>query len=236
MKDSKKKRRKLSNSSSSDKSEEDSEDEIESFKVLVTEIEDLGRRHASLFEWSDGPLVHAMKSGQMLLLDEMSLAEDAVLERLNSVLEPSRTLVLAEKGDDGSEVESRIIQANDGFRIFATMNPGGDFGKELLKSGEEASIDFGMSELKKIFGNKVDKDLIKSHAVDWSSNPLFLGAWASAEPGAFKYREILRSSVGDRIYFAGEATSRRYRATVHGAWLTGVREARRIVRSLQLSA
>ena len=84
---------------------------------------------------------------------------------------------------------------------------GGDFGKELLKSGEQASLDFGMSELKKIFGNKIDKDLIKSHAVDWSSNPLFMGAWASAEPGAFKYREILRSSVGDRIYFAGEATA-----------------------------
>jgi midasin len=30
----------------------------------------------------------------------MSLAEDAVLERLNTVLEPSRPLVLAEKGSD----------------------------------------------------------------------------------------------------------------------------------------
>ena len=127
-----KKRRKLSDSASSDKSDEDSERESDSFKVLGAEIEDLGRRYASLFEWSDGPLVQAMKSGQMLLLDEMSLAEDAVLERLNSVLEPSRTLVLAEKGDDNSHVESRIIQADDGFRIFATMNPGGDFGKREL--------------------------------------------------------------------------------------------------------
>jgi len=35
-------------------------------------------------------------------LDETSLAEDAVLERLNSVLEPSRLLVRAEKGSDVS--------------------------------------------------------------------------------------------------------------------------------------
>jgi midasin len=45
----------------------------------------------------DGPLVEAMKRGQMLLLDEIALAEDAVLERLNSVLESGRTLLLAEK-------------------------------------------------------------------------------------------------------------------------------------------
>lgn len=36
--------------------------------------------------------------GDILLLDEISLAEDAVLERLNSVLEPGRSLTLAERG------------------------------------------------------------------------------------------------------------------------------------------
>ena len=51
-----------------------------------------------LFEWMDGPLVKSMKDGSMFLMDEISLADDSVLERLNSVLEPERTLVLAEKG------------------------------------------------------------------------------------------------------------------------------------------
>jgi midasin len=124
------KRRKLSPSNP-----EDVEAVIASLAVVFNEIEDLGRRYSGLFEWSDGPLVQAMKSGQMLLLDEMSLAEDAVLERLNSVLEPSRTLVLAEKGDDGlldDDTESRVIVSHESFRIFATMNPGGDFGKREL--------------------------------------------------------------------------------------------------------
>jgi midasin len=104
-------------------------------KELVDEILVLSRRMSSLFEWSDGPLVRAMRSGQMILLDEMSLAEDAVLERLNSVLEPSRTLVLAEKGADsvdGNESDSAVVTGHDDFRIFATMNPGGDFGKREL--------------------------------------------------------------------------------------------------------
>ena len=63
-------------------------------------VRGLYQKYNSLFEWVDGPLVTSMRSGNLLLLDEMSLAEDAVLERLNSVLEPSRTLTLAEKGGD----------------------------------------------------------------------------------------------------------------------------------------
>jgi len=35
--------------------------------------------------------------------------------------------------------------------------------------------------------------------------------------------------VGDRLFFAGEATIKEYYATVHGAYLSGVREARRII-------
>jgi len=47
-------------------------------------------RGGKLFEWQDGPLVISMRSGSILLVDEISLADDSVLERLNSVLEPSR--------------------------------------------------------------------------------------------------------------------------------------------------
>ncbi|XP_029451275.1 midasin isoform X2 [Rhinatrema bivittatum] len=86
-----------------------------------------------LFEWHDGPLVLAMKEDGFFLLDEISLADDSVLERLNSVLEVEKTLVLAEKGspeEDGQEVE--LLTAGKKFHILATMNPGGDFGKKEL--------------------------------------------------------------------------------------------------------
>lgn len=84
----------------------------------------------ALFEWSDGPLVHAMQAGDLLLLDEVSLADDSVLERLNSVLEPGRTLVLAEKG--GVDIDQATLHAHEQFHVVATMNPGGDFGKKEL--------------------------------------------------------------------------------------------------------
>ncbi|KAL0578801.1 AAA ATPase midasin [Marasmius crinis-equi] len=85
-------------------------------------------RAQSIFEWHDGPLVEAMKRGDVFLLDEISLADDSVLERLNSVLEPSRTIVLAEKGGDVNSV----VQADPSFKLVATMNPGGDYGKKEL--------------------------------------------------------------------------------------------------------
>ncbi|KAG6999386.1 midasin [Physcia stellaris] len=84
-------------------------------------------RCAALFEWADGSIVQAMRAGQHFLLDEISLADDSVLERLNSVLEPSRTLFLAEKATD-----SAPIIASHGFQMYATMNPGGDYGKKEL--------------------------------------------------------------------------------------------------------
>lgn len=77
------------------------------------------------FTWVDGPLVEAMKRGGVFLMDEISLADDAVIERLNSVLEPTRSVTLTEK--DGEE-----IYANESFRLVATMNPGGDYGKKEL--------------------------------------------------------------------------------------------------------
>ncbi|KAL2271783.1 hypothetical protein VTJ83DRAFT_1154 [Remersonia thermophila] len=94
---------------------------------LRTKIHAGMTRSKALFEWSDGSLVHAMKEGSYFLLDEISLADDSVLERLNSVLEPHRSLLLAEKG-----ITDSFVQAAEGFQFFATMNPGGDFGKKEL--------------------------------------------------------------------------------------------------------
>ncbi|KAI9142687.1 hypothetical protein BKA69DRAFT_1123750 [Paraphysoderma sedebokerense] len=92
------------------------------------EISSLMVRFKSLFEWHNGPLVQSMKSGNFFLLDEISLADDSVLERLNSVLEPQRLLVLAERG--GGSVDQIFAEAD--FQFLATMNPGGDYGKKEL--------------------------------------------------------------------------------------------------------
>ncbi|KAH9065293.1 midasin [Lactarius vividus] len=106
---------------------------VKSQLVSPDKAQDVKRRLQrinAIFEWHNGPLVEAMENGDVLLLDEISLADDSVLERLNSVLEPARVVVLAEKG--GDDVEGSLLQAVPGFRLVATMNPGGDYGKKEL--------------------------------------------------------------------------------------------------------
>ncbi|EEC67090.1 hypothetical protein OsI_33882 [Oryza sativa Indica Group] len=95
---------------------------------IKLDLMQLHKRWQAIFLWQDGSLVQAMKNGDLFLIDEISLADDSVLERLNSVLEPERKLSLAEKG--GSVLEKVVAHPN--FFILATMNPGGDYGKKEL--------------------------------------------------------------------------------------------------------
>ncbi|KOC69196.1 Midasin, partial [Habropoda laboriosa] len=87
------------------------------------------KENQKLFEWVDGPLVTSMKNGGFFLVDEISLADDSVLERLNSLLEPERKLLIAEKT---STEENETVTASEDFIFVGTMNPGGDYGKKEL--------------------------------------------------------------------------------------------------------
>jgi midasin len=105
-----------------------SKKEEKEFKDLTKQIKLLRDDLNCVFEWHDGILVESMQNGGLLLIDEISLANDSVLERLNSVFEQDRTLVVTEK----SSQEAVKIIADDKFTMVATMNPSGDFGKKEL--------------------------------------------------------------------------------------------------------
>ena len=63
------------------------------FENMIEELSNLHKKWQTIFMWQDGPLVQAMKDGDLFLVDEISLADDSVLERLDNVLEPERKLV-----------------------------------------------------------------------------------------------------------------------------------------------
>jgi midasin len=144
----------------------------------------------ALFEWADGSLVYAMKQGHYFLLDEISLADDSVLERLNSVLEPSRTLLLAEKGPTDSQ-----IVANDGFQFLATMNPGGDYGKKELSPALRNRFTEiwvpAMSDLDDIL--QIVRSKLKPHVAQYAGAIVSFSQWFND-----KYNTSVASSISIR--------------------------------------
>ena len=110
---------------------------------------------------------------------------------------------------------------------------GGQFAKNLENEGERACIDFVIKSLKSTFGNKFDQFVIKAHATTWGKNEFSLGSYSSARPGKAHLRGVLKSSVGDRVFFAGEASSINY-GTVHGADLSGKEVADDVINQLNI--
>lgn len=69
----------------------------------------------------------------------------------------------------------------------------------------------------------------------WGKDPLSFGSYSSVStgsPGAEDY-DRMAESEGSRVFFAGEATTRKYPATMHGAYISGLREAANISATLE---
>ncbi|GLU23436.1 hypothetical protein SLE2022_394380 [Rubroshorea leprosula] len=91
-----------------------------------------------------------------------------------------------------------------------------------------------LSKLRGIYGPKgIDvPDPIQTICTRWGGDPLSYGSYSHVrvQSSGSDY-DIMAESVGNRLFFAGEATTRQYPATMHGAYLSGLREASRILRS-----
>lgn len=78
-------------------------------------------------------------------------------------------------------------------------------------------------------------DPIQTVCTRWGNDPLSYGSYSHVRVGStgIDY-DILSESVENRLFFAGEATTRKYPATMHGAFLSGLREAGRIYRGTRI--
>lgn len=87
-----------------------------------------------------------------------------------------------------------------------------------------------LSDLHNIVGHDVDDNVTSTQLVRWDTNPFVRGAYSNHPVGVSNdERAILAETIGDRLFFAGEATvsSGNY-ATVHGAIESGQRVAAEI--------
>jgi monoamine oxidase len=137
--------------------------------------------------------------------------------------------LLFQVGDDGRAFGALTNASGTGVSY---CDVGGSFARELEQAGEAAAIDFAMGKMKEMFGSEAERAFVKGVVTDWGQDPLFEGSYASARPGAYPMRAVLREPVGERIFFAGEALSRLLWATVGGAHETGIEAAEDVASQL----
>ena len=102
---------------------------------------------------------------------------------------------------------------------------GGRFSDWLERSGPEAMAAHAIDNLKQVFGNDIEKHIVKTTCSAWGGDPLVRGAYSCALPGHAGARKKLAEPIDQRLFFAGEATSLEFYATCHGAYLTGIATA-----------
>lgn len=105
---------------------------------------------------------------------------------------------------------------------------GGSFARSLESLSETEIAQQVMKLLRRTYGNNIPNPE-KVLRTQWSQDRFSFGAYSYVPVGgSMEDRDALAKPVNKRLFFAGEATSRDYPATVHGAFLSGLREAKKI--------
>ncbi len=98
---------------------------------------------------------------------------------------------------------------------------------ESLSDGE--IISEVMAQLKTIYGNSIPTptNMLRTK---WGKNINTFGAYSFAPNGTTSTDfDTMAKEISNKLFFAGEHTIRDYRGTVHGAYLSGIREADKII-------
>jgi polyamine oxidase len=182
-----------------------------------------------------------LKSGDVEFAPALPATKLAAIERLEMGLLNKVVLRYAE----------RFWPAGSDFLGFASRLPGqfpqflnlceitgapvlvatvaGDYAKALEPLTDEQIVARAQHVLRTMFSNQPVPEPLAYRVTRWASDPFSHGSYSFVPVrGSLSDYDELACPVGDRLYFAGEATNREFPSTAHGAYLSGLREARRV--------
>mmetsp|Transcript_21313 Transcript_21313/g.27224 ORF Transcript_21313/g.27224 Transcript_21313/m.27224 type:complete len:239 (+) Transcript_21313:3-719(+) len=147
-------------------------------------------------------------------------------------------------GKDESQIDTWInisALSNTKEPILAASFTGSR-GCSLRSLTAEEIVSLGLASLRGMFGEKrIPKDknaalaLVKSYSItSWEADPFAKGCYShiACNASPLHFDTLANASLCDRVFFAGEATSRRYPGTVHGALLSGRRVAEKLLKMI----
>jgi len=105
----------------------------------------------------------------------------------------------------------------------------GDYATVTETMSDAEIISEVMAQLKTIYGNSIPNptNMLRTK---WGQSINTFGAYSFAPNGTTSTDfDTMAKEISNKLFFAGEHTIRDYRGTVHGAYLSGIREADKII-------
>jgi monoamine oxidase len=113
---------------------------------------------------------------------------------------------------------------------------GGAGARALEREGLAAAFAFAEHQLAALLGSAIRGKLRPLAGTSWGRMDHIGGSYSHALPGHAGARQRLAAPVGERLFFAGEATHASDFSTAHGAWQSGLRAADEVIAVLSPQA
>jgi len=128
----------------------------------------------------------------------------------------------ADKRDGG------LVSNADGKNLVM-IYVGGDLSLELEREGVDKTVKYGIAYIDSLLGANTRSKFLKGTFTRWGQNPWTRGSYAAAAPGGLLYRDVLGQTVGNRIFFAGDACHPEGSSSAARAYQTGVEVAAEVL-------
>ena len=129
------------------------------------------------------------------------------------------------KGKFNYFLNMKKFTSSNGLMTFAF----GDYAALTESMSDIQVINEIMNNLKSIYGNSIPNPT-SFLRTKWGQNINSYGSYSFSTNGSTSADfDTLAIQVNNKLFFAGEHTEREYRGTVHGAYLSGLREAEKII-------
>ncbi|MEZ5479313.1 MAG: FAD-dependent oxidoreductase [Thiolinea sp.] len=105
----------------------------------------------------------------------------------------------------------------------------GTRGREIEDWTDQQMVASAMEALRTIFGASIP-DPVSYQLTRWGSDPHARGSYSFNALGSTpNMRKVLAAPLGNKLFFAGEASEQNYFGTAHGAYLSGLRAATEVL-------
>lgn len=182
-----------------------------------------------------------LKANQIEFLPALPTPKQTAIQKIGMNCVNKFLLTWDTKFWDNVQYISYTPQAKDKFNYFVNVskfNPAvnalmtfayADAARLTETMSDAEVIDTIMTHLKDIYGTSIPqpKNLLRTK---WQSNENTFGSYSYTAVGTeMKHFDDLAEEVNDQLFFAGEHTNADYFSTAHGAYLSGIREADKII-------